>query len=447
MANKIIRFEPGGQHYAPERGQAREKNKEPVNKRKEPVEPVQEKDEPDAAEHPAEKPQKRGPRISGSLYKVALILLIAAVLLVVMENWEEMTPGNIGNWLRTKVVGFGFGDGYPVDLIGSTADPGNFGSADGNMYVVSDTALTVRNGSAKELFSARHSYNDPVVSMAGDRYLLYNLGGAGYQINTAAGTELQKNAENDITTGVISSSGKYALALQPPDYASEFCVYMKDGTLQYQYKFADTYISAIALSPDGTHGAVSSIVSRSGSIVSRITVFDFSKEEPLAVHESAGNLIYGLLWSDSDRIIAIGDTQTLVSDTRFDFDTYDYGGRTLTAFTTTKNRAVVSVSNYAYGGSSTLLIFENKADPVEAELPGRAGWLSCAGSKVAALLPNMVISVDLSTGALEGRCDVSPDTKGLAMADEGNVYLMGVREIRKENLKVIRDPEELFQGD
>ena len=108
-----------------------------------------EKDEPDVVEHPALQPEKPGPRVSGGLYKAALILLVSAVLLVALGNWEDLTPGNIGNWLRTKVVGFGFGDGYPVDLIGSTADPGNFGSADGNMYVVSDTALTVRNGSAK----------------------------------------------------------------------------------------------------------------------------------------------------------------------------------------------------------------------------------------------------------------------------------------------------------
>ena len=144
-------------------------------------------------------------------------------------------------------------------------------------------------------------------------------------------------------------------------------------------------------------------------------------------------------------MIAIGDTQTLVSNARFEFEAYDYGGREITAFCTTDRRAVVSVSNYAYGGSSTLLIFENNAKPVEAELPGRAEWLSCAGSKAAALLPDMVVTVDMATGALDAGCDITADTKGIALANEGAVYLMGVREIRKENLKVIRNTEELFQ--
>lgn len=435
MANRIIRFEPGGRHA--------ERRKESV---REMPQPSVTRDEPDAVEHPALKEEKPGPRISKSVYKIILVLLIAALVLVVMENREDLTPGNIGNWIRTKAVGLGFGDGYPVDLTGSTADPGNFGSEDGNMYVVSDTALTVLNGSAKELFSVRHSYNNPAVSLASDRYLLYNMGGTGYQICTAAGTELEAVAESDITTAAIADSGKFALALQPADYAAELCVFMKDGSLQYSYKFADTYISAVALNHDGTKGAVASVISRSGAIVSRITVFDFSEEEPIAVYESSGNMILSLMWSSSNRIIAIGDTQTVVSDARYNFEAYDYGGRELTAFCTTKNRAVVSVSNYAYGGSSTLLIFENTAKPVEAELPERAAWISCAGSKAAVLLPDMVLSVDLSTGTIEASCDISADTKGVAMADESSVYLMGVREIRKENLKVIRDPEELFQA-
>lgn len=101
------------------------------------------------------------------------------MLLIILENKDNLTPENIGNWIRTKAVGFGFGDGYPAELTGSTALVGNFGAADGNLYVVSDTALTVLNGSAKEMFSARHSYNDPAVSEASGRYLLYNAGGHG----------------------------------------------------------------------------------------------------------------------------------------------------------------------------------------------------------------------------------------------------------------------------
>lgn len=432
MAKKVTRFEPGGRHAA--RNNVREiPHPQPVQ------------DMPDPVEHPALQTEKNHMHVSKSVYKIIAVLLAAALLLVVLENRESLTPGNIGNWIRTKAVGFGFGDGYPTDLTGSTADPGNFGALDGNVYVVSDTALTVMNGSAKELFSVRHSYNNPAVSVSGGRYLLYNAGGTGYQVNTSSGTELEAVSESDITSAVMSESGKFALALQPADYAAELCVYMNDGTLQYNYKFADTYISAIALNRDGTCGAVASVTSKSGELLSRITVLDFSKEEPLAVYECSGNLILSLMWSATNRVIAIGDTQTLVSDAQFEFDTYDYEGRTVTAFGMSGSRAAVSVSNYAYGGNSTLLVFENNAKPTEIELPGRAEWISCLGTRAAVMLPESVISVDFSLGKLESNCDITADTKCVAIADESSVYLLGVREIRKENLKVIRNVKELFQ--
>ena len=112
---------------------------------------------------------------------------------------------------------------------------------------MSDTALTVLNGSAKEMFSARHSYNDPAVSEASGRYLLYNAGSTGYRVETSSGTEISGTSDSSITTGVICDSGKFALAVQPSDYASELRVYNKNGSLQYKYSFADSYITAVAL--------------------------------------------------------------------------------------------------------------------------------------------------------------------------------------------------------
>ena len=283
---------------------------------------------PDETEHPALS-EKKKLRVSKLLYRIIAALLIAVVLLIILENKDNLTPENIGNWIRTKAVGFGFGDGYPAELTGSTALAGNFGAADGNLYVVSDTALTVLNGSAKEMFSARHSYNDPAVSEASGRYLLYNAGGTGYRVETSSGTEISGTSDSSITTGVICDSGKFALAVQPADYASELRVYNKNGSLQYKYSFADSYITAVALNTDGTRAAVASTITHAGTLISRITVLDMSETEPIAEYESDGNLIFAVQWNRSGRVTAIGDTETLVSDTSYNFTPYAYDGLSL----------------------------------------------------------------------------------------------------------------------
>ena len=98
--------------------------------RKKEAPPVQ--DMPDETEHPALS-EKKKLRVSKLLYRIIAVLLIAVVLLIILENKDNLTPENIGNWIRTKAVGFGFGDGYPAELTGSTALAGNFGAADGNL--------------------------------------------------------------------------------------------------------------------------------------------------------------------------------------------------------------------------------------------------------------------------------------------------------------------------
>lgn len=382
--------------------------------------------------------RKDTPQTVRILYRVTFVLVAAALVLIVFENRDHLTPQNIANWIRTRVVGFGYGEGYPADITGNGADPGNFGADDGNLYVVSDTALTVLNSTAKELFTARHSYNAPAVAASNSRFLIYNMGGNGYRVETASGTLVSGVTETDITVGTICSTGKFALCVQPTDYASRLLVYKSDGTLQYQYDFADTHITAVALNSDGTRGAVAAVTSRSGELVTEITLLDFSSTSPLSVFETRGNLVFGLLWSRSGRVLAVGDAGVLVGDGN-GFDAYDYGGGTVTAYCLTETRAIVSVSNYDYGGDCTLLIFRDSATPVTAQLPQRASWLSSAGGKVAALLPGEVVSVDLTTGNTEASCEAQNDTKAVAMADEGSVYLLGVRELRRENLSVKRE--------
>lgn len=405
-----------------------------------------ERDMPDEAEHPALQAGSTVPRISKNVYRVAAVLVAAVLVLLLVLNWNNLSPANIGNWIRTKAVGLGFGDGYPTVFTGNTAEAGNFGAMDGNVYVVSDTALTVMNSTAKTLFSVRHSYNNPCVSAVNDRFLLYNAEGTGYRVETASGTQVSGTSEGPVTTGAMSGSGKFALAVQASDYASALHVYKRNGTLQYRYGFADTYITAVALNGDGTRGAVASVTSQNGAMVSRITILDFSSKDAVATFESTGNLVLSLLWNKEDRVIAVGDTATLVSDRDFNFTAYDYGGREVTAYGMTDTRAVVSVSNFAYGGDSTLLIFGGGDKPLEVPLPARAAWLSTAGAKVTALLPDSVVAVDLVTGEIMASCPAETDTKSIAMGDESTVYTLGVREIRKETLKVIPKEEQLSQA-
>ena len=162
-------------------------------------------------------------------------------------------------------------------------------------------------------------------------------------------------------------------------------------------------------------------------------MFSFDKEAPVAEVISKSNLILNLSWSGSN-IYAIGDTKTVVSDSNFNFSEYDYGGKQITATSSDNGKAFVSISGYAHAGASTLLIFDSSAEPKKIELSGRITDISSIGSTVSVLVNSTVYSYNLSSLAPTGTCDAGYDAKGIAMVNESELYVLGVREIRDVSL-------------
>lgn len=148
------------------------------------------------------------------VYKILLILIICVLGLFVWFNRDNLTPSNVAEWVQDRVVGLGVGDGFPTPITGSSVAAGNFISVNQEAFVVSNTALTVLNSTAKGLVSRQHSFSKPVMRVRNSRVLIYNLGGTGYQIESYSKTAVKTNTDQNILTGDIASNGRYALITQ-----------------------------------------------------------------------------------------------------------------------------------------------------------------------------------------------------------------------------------------
>ena len=73
--------------------------------------------------------------------------------------------------------------------------------------VLSDTAFTVLGPSGQEVFSQRHSLNQPVLKEAAGNYLLYNQGSTGYLIASGTEVRLEDSAGQDILAGPWPPTG------------------------------------------------------------------------------------------------------------------------------------------------------------------------------------------------------------------------------------------------
>lgn len=378
----------------------------------------------------AEEEQKKV-KIPKAVYRVSLILLALVLGLALWINRESLSPENIWSWIKLQVMGPAEGDGFPVQITGSNVFASNFSASNGSAVILSDTALTILSPAGKEELSLRHSLNQPVLCQSYGKYLLYNADSTGYLLISGTETVLNSSADKEILAGAVCPEGKFALGVQGSDGASELNVYQKTGELQFHYLFARDYITAVALNYDGSYGAVCTVRSEKGEMVSKVTVFDFSQAEPIAEYESNGRLLVGAGWSENGTIYAVGDTSLLIaSSSDYAFKEYDYSGRSLTAFRLDAGRAFLSVSAYEHAGPSTLLIFREKEEPLRIEAEERIECLSVAGGTVGALIGTKAVFYDYSTGAELSSADAGSDAKSLALANESMAYVLGVSEVR-----------------
>ena len=376
--------------------------------------------------------QKMGWQAPKAFYRAAVVLVVLVLGLALWVNRESLTPENIWSWVQTQVMGAQGGDGYPVSITGSAVSQGNFTSYGGNAVVLSDTAFTVLGPSGQEVFSQRHSLNQPVLKEAAGNYLLYNQGSTGYLIASGTEVRLEDSAGQDILAGAVAANGRFALATQGNEGASDLTVYLEHGEVQFTYTFAHDYITSLALSADGTSGIVCTVRSQGGELVSKVTVFQFDQADPVTQYESRDNLLLGASWGENGMLYAVGDSSLLwarASDLAF--SEYSYQGRSPTAFRLEGGQAYVSISAYEHAGASTLLAFRDAGDPVEIQAEARIQALSVSGGTVGALIGQELVLYDASTGSELARADAGSDAQSIALSSESTAYVLGVSEVRR----------------
>ena len=228
---------------------------------------------------PEEKAKRERRAIPKAVYTVCLALVAVIIGLGLWINREFLSWDNLREWAKLQVLGEEGGDGFPVDITGSTVYDSNFLAYNGAAVMLSDTALSMVGAQGEEALSLRHDLNQPVLKAASGHFLMYNNGSTGYTL--LAGTQVTASgvAEQDIITGAVAANGRFALGLAGEYGASHLQVFLENAGLQYEYAFANDYITAIALNQDASWGAVCTARSDKGEMVSRLTVFDFAQPD------------------------------------------------------------------------------------------------------------------------------------------------------------------------
>jgi len=387
------------------------------------------------------KERQKVKRIPKAVYLSSLLLLLVLVGLAVYMNWGKFTPDTFGSWFKVQLMGTGTGDGYPVDINGNTVYERNFIHTDGNVALLSDTDFTVLNNTGKEVFKVRHSFDNPALSARGGNYILYNSGNTDYMVQIGSDTtvtdQTDKSPENTqappdypISAAAVAADGSYALAVQSAEYASTLRAYSKSGVNKFNFYLSDQYITSVSISPSGTMAVISTLGSDKGELTSKLMVLDFNSETPLSSYTSGDNMIVDVLWTDNQKILAVGDkAAVLCNTTGYEYTEYSYEGKLLTAYELGGDKAILSISGYEYAGACTVIALGGESALLQ-ETEERVTSISSFAGTTALLTGDTILFYDSTTGQQMGTADAGKDIKAIALANESSVYLLGISQIR-----------------
>lgn len=390
-----------------------------------------------------QKQNKREIKISRWFYYIIGLLLVAALGALIFVGLRSCSTEEVTDWYNTTTKGQGIGDGFPAQIVGNNISVGNFFSVNKDVVAVSDTALLRLNTTAKVQLNHQHSYNRPILKVAGDKMMVYNLGSTGYSIETNEKIIRKTDAANNIMAADIAENGRYALVTDSTGYPSQMTVYLENDQEQYKYSFSGYYVTGIALNHDATGAAVTAISAENGGIISAVYLFDFTKETPTAVLTYPDTLITGVEYSDNGTVVAVGDNMASVihSSTGAKVD-YAYQNRQLSGYSIHGDYAALALEPYDSASTNQIVILDSAGNVFASlDTTEKAISISLLGDTVATLHQGKVMAYsvnamrnqDTSAGTAVtafSAQDAGSDAKALALCDESSAYVLGISEIR-----------------
>lgn len=369
--------------------------------------------------------------ISSKSKTVIIILLVCLLAVTMATGWNYLAPDRVLDNIEKGISG-NRGDDFPTFISGTKVSSGNFLYEGKYLSYVSDTSLVCLNKSAGEVISRPISFAQPAIKIGGDNFLTYNIDGNGYQIDTLGETKVKNEVENSIIQGDIAQNGSYGFITEAEGYLSEMVIYNSSDEIIYTYSFSDYYATSFALNKTGTKAAVSAITSKNGDFESAIYIIDFRNEEPDAIIEESGTLIYACEFMDNGAIAAVGDNKAMMVNSNYtDVDKYEYDGLTLTAFNFDQNSAgVISLSPSSDGGNCHLVYLDkngslNKISDTEYRITS----LDIYNDRIGALSTDNIIFFN-TTGEETGSADAGIDAQSIALHSGESAYVLGLTEIR-----------------
>lgn len=340
-------------------------------------------------------PQKKRP--ASKIGKKRLIFLIFIVLVIVMggvttaAKFGGITLSGISADIKGFFSSLGNGGGYPYSLSDSTIiSAGKIGSG---IMVLDNDSLSILNATAKEIAGVQHTFSNPATNTSNGRAVLFDRASGRFKVVSSSGVLFEKDMERNILAAALGKKGNVAVGAKSLNAQSDLTVFDKNKKEIFAWECANERISAVALSANGKSAAAAVIGANDAEIYSKVFVFDFDKNEPVAVFDYPATALIELKFGTGHTLIAAGDKSiSVISLESGQKQDYSFGTGQLNCLYVHENgKTAVVLSAFGNESKNDLKVFSAKGVLLfEKSFDQAVRRVSCDENYVSILLDNEV---------------------------------------------------------
>lgn len=239
-----------------------------------------------------------------------IVLVVAAALFLSARLMGNVAVSNITDSIRQVRTVFTKSNGYPYPL--ETLNFKNAAAIGGGPLIIYDDSTLVLNAASDEVFSMQLGYSDSKAVTKNGRALIYST--SSNEVILQSRTEkLGSITElNPVTVAALAENGGFATSHSSDGNQSVLTVYNSRFKKIFQWNCTNEFITDISLSSNGKKVAVAATGVENAEIYTRILIFEVNSAEPVADIKYAGTMFLRVVYTSSNKIIAVGDNKTVV---------------------------------------------------------------------------------------------------------------------------------------
>lgn len=358
-------------------------------------------------------------------FAIFITALLLICTLIFLNN--QLSSGSIKRfayWVFNGVRG----DAQEVSISFDSKEFNRFSLISKNLLIVSPDEISTYLLSGKTALNTPVILRNPAVSVAGNRFIAYDLGGLNFYIGNSKKLLFSGETESKLVNANINKAGYFSIITDDADSKSLVTIYDPSFEPIYKFHSAEKYVFDAAVSPSGKSAAVVTYGANEGQFESTLSLCRTNEEGFYATVSLGDSMPLRVSYHSEKRIFLVCNDRTILfANDGSMISELSYNSLPPKAFSGSfGNHVAVALDNYANGGNTRLYLFKSNGDVSEGlDFDDDIYSISSAGDftaiqfsdKCAVYKNDLTLHSEFSISADISRCLVNSDGSVLCVAD------------------------------